>query len=140
MQGRVRCGKRDLVAQNATISSEWSIVQGRLPSYSVKPSFLNLFRTKFIRERVVPIIRGQKPSGAGVSVMACPRQEQDDADRSDQKRDIGRHKLKAVHGSLHDGPSFVAPPVIAEAFVRSRPSSRAYRSPTRKPGSLTIFL
>lgn len=72
--------------------------------------------------------------------MACPRQEQDDADRSDQKRDIGRHKLNAVHGNLHDRPRFAAPPVIVEAFVRSRPSTSRVPLPARKPGSLTLFL
>ena len=39
-----------------TLSSELLILSGRSPSYSMKPSFLNLFRKKFTRDRVVPII------------------------------------------------------------------------------------
>ena len=39
-----------------TLSSELLILTGSSPSYSMKPSRLNLFRKKFTRERVVPII------------------------------------------------------------------------------------
>jgi hypothetical protein len=39
-----------------TLSSELLILRGFSPLYSMKPSFLNLFRKKFTRERVVPII------------------------------------------------------------------------------------
>jgi hypothetical protein len=39
-----------------TLRSELLILRGISPSYSMKPSFLNLFRKKFTRDRVVPII------------------------------------------------------------------------------------
>src|SRR5947209_20319818 len=39
-----------------TLKSELLIFSGCSPLYSMKPSFLNLFRKKFTRERVVPII------------------------------------------------------------------------------------
>src|SRR5947207_8824742 len=39
-----------------TLSRELLILSGSSPSYSMKPSFLNLFRKKFTRDRVVPII------------------------------------------------------------------------------------
>src|SRR4029079_7687337 len=39
-----------------TLNSELLILMGSAPRYSMKPSFLNLFRKKFTRERVVPTI------------------------------------------------------------------------------------
>jgi hypothetical protein len=39
-----------------TLKSELLILRGSSPLYSMKPSFLNLFRKKFTRERVVPTI------------------------------------------------------------------------------------
>src|SRR4029453_11644274 len=39
-----------------TLNSELLIFSGRSPAYSMKPSFWNLFRKKFTRARVVPII------------------------------------------------------------------------------------
>ncbi len=39
-----------------TLNSELLILMGSAPLYSMKPSFLNLFRKKFTRERVVPTI------------------------------------------------------------------------------------
>src|ERR1035437_5498451 len=39
-----------------TLNSELLILRGMSPLYSMKPSFLNLFRKKFTRERVVPTI------------------------------------------------------------------------------------
>ena len=41
---------------STTLKSELLILSGSSPSYSMKPSFLNLFRRKFTRERVVPTI------------------------------------------------------------------------------------
>lgn len=39
-----------------TLNSELLILMGSSPLYSMNPSFLNLFRKKFTRERVVPTI------------------------------------------------------------------------------------
>src|SRR5678815_5794288 len=41
---------------STTLSNELLTLRGSSPSYSMKPSFLNLFRKKFTRERVVPTI------------------------------------------------------------------------------------
>src|SRR5687768_1747703 len=50
--------EEDRQACRTTLSSELLIWMplSRSPSYSMKPSFLNLFMKKFTRERVVPII------------------------------------------------------------------------------------
>jgi hypothetical protein len=41
---------------STTLRNELLIVSGSSPSYSMKPSFLNLFKKKFTRDRVVPTI------------------------------------------------------------------------------------
>jgi hypothetical protein len=41
---------------STTLSKERLILNGSSPLYSMKPSFLNFFRKKFTRERVVPAI------------------------------------------------------------------------------------
>jgi hypothetical protein len=43
-------------SSRTTLNSELLILMGSSPLYSMKPSFLNLFRKKFTRERVVPTI------------------------------------------------------------------------------------
>jgi len=45
---------RSLQSCRTTLSRELLIRIGRSPSYSMKPSFLNLFRKKFTRERGSP--------------------------------------------------------------------------------------
>ena len=50
------CGHAGPQSWRTTLSSEPLILMGRSPLYSMKPSFLNLFKKKFTRERVVPTI------------------------------------------------------------------------------------
>jgi hypothetical protein len=60
-------------SSNTMVSSEGLIFRGRPLSYSMNPAFLNLFKKKFTRERVVPTISAsvaceiRGTNGSGVS-------------------------------------------------------------------------